>query len=426
MQRFFTSRKELKGRREADFRELSRRTETGSTEGLGSRSPGSHIETTGQAPSRALKVALAVGRGRIAGTERHVLELARAFDRGKVEVTVLVFSEGGLVERLRSEGFPVVVFRKRARLDPFLLIRLERLFRRGSFDVVHGHPERIACLAAKLAGVPAVLMTYHLLGSRASGSIEPNWLWLAFEKFRALAVDFTIAVSEVYARALVERFERKPEKVRFIANGIAVSPIPANEKEKICREFGLSPAGPLLCTAARLSRQKGLEFLIRGMKEIARAFPDVGLLIVGEGELEGELKSLTSELGLASHVIFTGYREDVLGLVASCDLFVLPSLWEGMPYSLLEAMLVSKPVVTTTVSSHVVSDGQTGIVIPPADSTALAQAIIKILGTPELGSQMGRLGRERLEAHFSAEKMAEETFQVYNSILKKKRRAFRK
>jgi glycosyltransferase involved in cell wall biosynthesis len=376
--------------------------------------------------SRQLRILLAVEKGRIAGTERHVLELARALDSERAKVSVLVFSEGELVEKLRSTGIQADVLRRRARFDPVLLFQMWRFFRLHSFDVVHGHPERIACLAAKLAGVPAVLMTYHVLGSQASDLIEPNWLWLALEKLRTLVVDFTITVSELDAHVLIERFRRKPEKVRFIANGIAPSPIPANEKEKICREFGLGPAGPLLCTVARLSRQKGLDFLIRGMREIVRAFPDAALLIVGEGELEGELKNLTSELGLASHVIFTGYREDVLGLIASSDLFVLPSLREGMPYSLLEAMLVSKPVVTTTVSSHVVSDGQTGIVIPPADSTALAQAIIKILGTPELGSQMGRLGRERLEAHFSAEKMAEETFQVYNSILKKKRRAFRK
>jgi glycosyltransferase involved in cell wall biosynthesis len=376
--------------------------------------------------SRQLRILLAVEKGRIAGTERHVLELARALDSERAKVSVLVFSEGELVEKLRSTGIQADVLRRRARFDPVLLFQMWRFFRLHSFDVVHGHPERIACLAAKLAGVPAVLMTYHVLGSQASDSIEPNWLWLALEKLRTLVVDFTITVSELDAHVLIERFRRKPEKVRFIANGIAPSPIPANEKEKICREFGLGPAGPLLCTVARLSRQKGLDFLIRGMREIVRAFPDAALLIVGEGELEGELKNLTSELGLASHVIFTGYREDVLGLIASSDLFVLPSLREGMPYSLLEAMLVSKPVVTTTVSSHVVSDGQTGIVIPPADSTALAQAIIKILGTPELGSRMGRLGRERLEAHFSAEKMAEETFEVYNSILKKKRHAFRK
>jgi len=374
--------------------------------------------------ARPLKVALAVGRGRIAGTERHVLELARAFDRTKVDVTVLVFSEGELVERLRSEGFPVTVLRKRARLDPFLLVRLASLLRRASFDVVHGHPERIACLGAKLAGVPAVLMTYHLLGSQASDSIEPNWFRLAVEKLRAMAVDFTIAVSQIDARVLIEKFGRDPGKVKFIANGIALSPIPANEKSRTCREFTLNPAAPLLCTAARLSRQKGLEFLIRGMREVVKIFPEATLLIVGDGELEAQLKGLTSELDLSSHVIFTGHRGDVLSLVASCDLFVLPSLWEGMPYALLEAMLASRPIVTTTISSHVVLNGQTGLVVPPSDPAALAEAVIKILRDPGLASRMGRSGRERLETHFSAERMARETLEVYNNVLGKKRRVF--
>ncbi|MCX5801658.1 MAG: glycosyltransferase [Candidatus Eisenbacteria bacterium] len=376
--------------------------------------------------ARALKVALAVGRGRIAGTERHVLELARAFDRGKVEVTVFVFSEGELVERLRSEGFSVIVLRKRARPDFFLLMRLAFLFRRASFDVVHGHPERIACLAAKLAGVPAVVMTYHLLGSQASDSIEPNWFRLAWERLRTLTVDFTIAVSQVDARVLIERFNRGPERVRFIANGVALSAAPRNERERTCREFGLSPGAPLLCTAARLSRQKGLEFLIRAMRGVVRAFPEAVLLVVGQGELEAELKNLSSELGLSSHIIFTGYRGDVLSLVASSDLFVLPSLWEGTPYALLEAMSASRPIVTTTVSSHVVSDGRTGLVVPPSDPAALAEAITRILRDPELAVRMGKSGRERLETHFSAEKMAKETLEVYNSLLTKKRPVFQK
>ena len=395
-------------------------------QGMESNGRNSFKEKESLPPAKPLKVLLVVGRGRIAGTERHVLELACAFDPRKIHVTVLVFSEGELVERLRSRGFSVVVLRKRGRLDLLLLIRLVSLLRRASFDVVHAHPERIACLAAKLSGVPAILMTYHLLGSQASDSIEPNWFWRALEKLRALTVDFTIAVSQVDARVLIEKFGRNPKKVRFIANGIALFPIPANQKERVYREFGLRPTSPLLCTAARLSRQKGLEFLIRGMKEVVSAFPDAALLIVGEGELELGLKTLTLELGLSSHVIFTGYRADVLDLVASADIFVLPSLWEGMPYALLEGMLASRPIVTTTISSHVVSDGQTGLLVPPSDSAALAHAITTILSAPDLASRMGRSGRERLETHFSAERMAKETFEVYNDLLNNKRRVFQK
>jgi len=387
---------------------------------------GAQAKTDVRLAPRPLRVALAVGLGRIAGTERHVLELARAFDRKEVEVTVIVFSAGPLVDKLRSEGFPVTVLRKRARFDPFLVIRLALLFRGGSFDIVHGHPERLACLAAKLARVPGVIMTYHLLGSQASDSIEPSRLWIFLEKLRTRAVDFTIAVSRTDARVLIEKFGRTLESIRFIANGIDPSLIPEADKQKVCLEFGLDPSAPLLSTAARLSRQKGLEFLIHGFKEVLGVFPEASLLVVGEGELETELKNLTSQLGLGSRIIFTGYRDDVVNIVASSDLFVLPSLWEGMPYALLEAMLASRPVVTTSVSSEVVSDNDTGFVVPPSDSAALARAITKILSDPELGARMGKSGRERLKSQFSAERMARETLEVYNGVLRKKRHVFQK
>ena len=119
-------------------------------------------------------------------------------------------------------------------------------------------------------------------------------------------------------------------------------------------------------------------------------------------------------------VQFTGYREDALSFVATSELYVLPSLWEGLPYSLLEAMLAAKPVVTTSICSHVVSDGETGLVVPPSDPDALARAMERLLRDPGLGSRMGKLGREKLEKCFSAERMAAETVEVYEDVLSRK------
>jgi len=378
------------------------------------------------ADASRLRVALAVGRGRMAGTERHVFELARAFDRNEVDVTVLVFSEGNLVERLKAEGLRVEVLEKRTRFDFSLLMRLMGRVRRGRFDVLHAQPERLACLAAKLAGVPAVIMTYHVLGPQASDLIEPALTSRTFEKLRALTVDFTIAVSKTDEKVLVEKFGRDPRKVKFIPNGISLSPVPARDKDGVCRELGLNPAANLLCAAARLSPQKGLEFLIRAMSVVSAAFPEAALLIAGEGELEAALKKLASQLDLTGRVIFTGYRDDVLRLIGASDAFILPSLREGMPYVLLEAMLVSRPIIATSVSSEVVLDGRTGLIVPPSDSKALAEAVIKLLRDPALASRLGTSGRDRLEACFSSEKMARDTLGVYNEVLSRKRHIFRK
>jgi len=371
---------------------------------------------------RPLKVALVVGRSRLAGTERHVLELAKAFQHGKLEVTVVVFSEGLLVERLREAGIRVRVFRRRTRFDPLLLLRMAAFFRKNSFDVVHGHPERIACLAGKLAGVPAVLMTYHLIGPQSAGIGKPGALLVLAEKIRAAVLDFTIAVSRPDAEFLVEGFGRDPARVRFIANGIGTGQVPRADKESLMRGLKIDPAARLLVTAARLSPQKGVQYLVTAMKRVLEEFPRAVLLIAGEGELEAELKGLASRLGVGGNVVFAGYREDIFELVSVSDVFVLPSLWEGMPYAILEAMLLARPVVTTTVCSEVVIDGETGVVVPPKDAGALAAAITTLLARPEVASRMGLRGRERLESCFSAERMAAETLEVYVHVLSGRKR----
>ena len=126
------------------------------------------------------------------------------------------------------------------------------------------------------------------------------------------------------------------------------------------------------------------------------------------------------EIHYADKVVFVGYREDVLELVSVCDVFALPSLWEGMPYALLEAMLLARPVVTTTVCSEVVADCETGLVVPPADDAALAAAVARLLNRPDEAVRMGLAGRERLRTLFSADRMAAETLEVYERVLSRR------
>jgi len=312
------------------------------------------------------------------------------------------------------------VFGRRSRFDPLLLFRLALFFRKGAFDVVHAHPERIACLAAKLAGVPAVLMTYHLVGPQSAGIKKPGALLVLFEKARAAVVDFTIAVSRSDAEFLVAGFGRDPDVVRYIANGICTREPARGDRERLARAMGVDPSAGLVVAAARLTPQKGIQYLMTAMKKVLEEVPGAVLVVAGEGELESELKALAARLGVADKVVFAGYREDVLELVSVCDVFALPSLWEGMPYALLEAMLLARPVVTTTVCSEVVADCETGLVVPPADDAALAAAVARLLNRPDEAVRMGLAGRERLRTLFSADRMAAETLEVYERVLSRR------
>jgi glycosyltransferase involved in cell wall biosynthesis len=262
-------------------------------------------------------------------------------------------------------------------------------------------------------------MTYHLIGPQSAGAKRPGLPLLLAEKARASVVDFTIAVSRSDAEFLVAGFGKSADRVACILNGVGTAAPPLGDRERLARGLGIDVSARLVVTAARLSPQKGIQYAVTAMKKVVEEVPQAVLVVAGEGELEAELKALAARTGVSASVVFAGYREDVLDLVSVCDAFLLPSLWEGMPYAILEAMLLARPVVSTTISSEVVVDGETGFVVEPRDDAALARAVVKLLADPAAAARMGLAGRERLRACFSAERMAAQTLEVYERVLRK-------
>jgi glycosyltransferase involved in cell wall biosynthesis len=168
-------------------------------------------------------------------------------------------------------------------------------------------------------------------------------------------------------------------------------------------------------TAARLTRQKGIEYLLQAASQVQGA----DFVIAGDGPERGELEAQAGALGVADRAIFAGHRADMPELLSECDLFVLPSLFEGLPLAVLEAMAAGKPVVATDVggTAEAVLNGETGLIVPPRDAGALAMAIRRVLDKPEWATAMGAAGRERARCEFSAETMVRRTTEVYEAIL---------
>ena len=148
-------------------------------------------------------------------------------------------------------------------------------------------------------------------------------------------------------------------------------------------------------------------------------WPESTFLLVGEGPLAGEMHLYTERLGIASNVRFLGWRDDVPAILAAMDICVLASLWEGLPYTLLEAMAAGKPMVATSVggSREIVVDGETGLLVPPRNPSALARGIMRLLADQALAAEMGRRGRERVHDVFSIEAMLRKTEEVYEKLL---------
>ncbi|MGI8588283.1 MAG: glycosyltransferase family 4 protein [Chloroflexia bacterium] len=226
-------------------------------------------------------------------------------------------------------------------------------------------------------------------------------------------VDRLICVSaeagKSYLRAGVPK-----QKLRVVRNGIRLQSAFADRSEVLAC-LGLPPSARIVLTVGRFTEQKGHSDLLTALPDILQRVPEAYFVWVGEGDLEGELRTQARVLGLVEHVRFLGRRDDVPELLAASDVFALPSLFEGLPLVVLEAQAAGLPVVGTQVcgTSEAILDGITGRLVPPGDARALAEAIAGILERPELAARWGEAGQRHVRYNFSAERMARETAAIY-------------
>lgn len=292
-----------------------------------------------------------------------------------------------------------------------------RALRRRAPAVFHAHLTwPLACkfglAGAVAARVPAVAATVQLFPS-----FQPTRLTSLQYRLLGVAVGRHIAVSNDVARQLREMFGWPEERIEVIHNGIDVSSFRSESNDRLRAELSRGGRRPVVLTLARLDAQKGLAVLLRAAELVAEA----QFVLAGEGPERGALEALAGELGLGDRVTFLGYRVDVPDLLASSDLLVLPSLYEGLPVSVLEAMAASRPVVASAVAgtSEAVIDGETGLLVPSNDPAALAAAIRRLLRDRGLAARLGAAGRARVEAEFSGAAMVRKVSHVYEELLRR-------
>jgi glycosyltransferase involved in cell wall biosynthesis len=278
-------------------------------------------------------------------------------------------------------------------------------------SVFHAHLTwPLACtyglLAAALGRVPAVVATVQLFVDIPYG----RWV-RARQRLLSMRVGRYIAVSRDLAGRLHRTFGIPRDKISVVHNGVPVLPLPRQHRSV---EDGFSTP-PVILTTARLDPQKGLDDLLAA----AALVPEARFVLAGDGPQRDHLIARTESLGLSGRVSFLGLRHDVPELLAGCDLFVLPSRYEGLPLAVLEAMAAGKPVVATAVAGtdEAVVPGLTGLLVPPEDGPALAGAIRTVLGDPALAARLGRAGRERVERELTARTMGDRVTRIYRELL---------
>jgi glycosyltransferase involved in cell wall biosynthesis len=291
---------------------------------------------------------------------------------------------------LAEQGIPVHHLR-RGRFDPRLLRDVVSLARARGARILHVHGYAAADfgrLAARAAGARLVLHE-HFADPRM-----PAYQALADRILRG-RTDGAIAVSRSTRDFLVnERFVPE-ERVRIIWNGAPLdefAPAPRERARQVRRSLGIPEEALVFGTIGRLSAQKGHRFLLDAAARVLPAFAGARVLIVGDGDLRDELGRQANALGVADRVVFAGHRTDVPDLLGALDVFCISSLYEGTPLALFEAMASGRAIVSTAVDGcrEVLEEGQTALLVPPADAPALARGLERVLGDPGLREALGR------------------------------------
>jgi len=353
------------------------------------------------------------------GGARHLHALVTRMDRKRFEPVVATTANGPLVRRLQESGVRVVaVNMMRGRLDPRPVLGLRRLLVRESFDLVHLHGTRAGFFGtlalALMSRRPRVIYTVHGLSCSRAASAMVKGLFARAERFIAHRAHRVISVSEHDRQSGVEAGLLPPDRTTSIPNGIALAP--AVQSHRPLRQ---ADGRAEILIVGRLVPQKGIPVLLEAASMVLQSHPLSRFTLAGDGPLHAELEAEAERLGISEQVRFLGTVPDTSELLARCDLFVLPSLWEGMPLSLLEAMAAGRPAVATAVSgsAELILDEETGLLVPAGDAMALAVAMARLLQNPHAAEAMGTRAKDRVRREFSLERMVESTHALYCNLL---------
>ena len=336
--------------------------------------------------------------------------------------------EGSLIEETRQRGINLTIMPELLREvslanDVKALFNLRRMMRAGRYDIVHTHSSKagvLGRLAAKMAGVPLIVHTVHGWSFHDQMSPRKRRFYVALEKIGHACSHASIVVSPKDIEKGVTAGIGRPEDYTVIRSGIELERFghPQVAPAEMRRQLGIPEEALVIGSVTRLSPQKAPLDLIEAFAQIQQALPDVWLVVVGDGALRAEVEQRIRDKGVHGRVILTGLRRDIPELMAAFDLFVLSSLWEGLPRVLPQAMATGLPIVCTQAdgSAEAIKEGHNGFLVPPSQPHALAEKAIQLLQNEPLRWEMGFHGRG-LAPEFGAKKMVHEIDTLYRRLL---------
>jgi glycosyltransferase involved in cell wall biosynthesis len=359
-----------------------------------------------------------------AGAEVQAFTLLRELHKARdIELVAVLMNEGRLTTSLRELDIRVYIVDEQ-RKNPLRILReVEDTLKAEKGGILHTHRYKenvIGALASRTVGRWKRVQTVHGLPESLTGYKGLKGIVTgALNRFVTRKYfDRVICVSENMMEHLAHPFGR--EKLRCIRNGIDVSRCVARTpRETVRQQLGVAPEALMIGTAGRLVPVKGVNLLIEAAKLLQPSIPHLTTLIAGDGPEMARLRSRAGKLGIPESVIFTGHRDDVYDLISAMDVFVLPSLSEGIPMVLLEAMALGTPIVATRVGGvpEIVVNGATGLLVDPGDPSRLADACGKIIADAALAHQFKSRARLKVEREHSATVMAQQVQALYSDLV---------
>lgn len=351
------------------------------------------------------------------GAEQVISNLAASLDPAKYRGVLCVFRPGWLQERSQARGVPTYVIPTQGMTDWRWAFRFRDLLKDEHVDLIHAHEFDANVQGAAVAvhlGIPLVATVHgkHYFWEKLRRRLAYRWV-----SRRATMV----AVSEDLKRFIVEKVGVSSDRITVLYNGVDVPPIPVLADIEACRrEMNLQGTDRVVGVVGNLYPVKGHQYLIDAIPEVLKKYPDTSFVFAGRGQLETALKQQVNRLGLGTRVHFLGLRQDIPRILALLDVFVLPSLSEGLSMAILEAMMAGKPVIVTRVGGNpeIVLEGETGFLVPPKDSPALAASLIALLKNRHLASEFGENGKRRAERQFSLQTMVSSYQALYDERLR--------
>ncbi|MCF8381282.1 MAG: glycosyltransferase family 4 protein [Bacteroidales bacterium] len=365
---------------------------------------------------KKIKILEAIRQGKVGGGESHVLELVTNLDKTRFEPVVLAFTDGPMVDELRNRGIKTKIIYTETGFDFRVWKKVRDFIKSEEIDIIHAHGTRAnsnVFFAAKKLNLP-LIYTVHGWSFHIDQNFHVRKLRELSENFLTSVADKTICVSKSNQEDGIKLFGMKRSEV--IYNAVNLDKFNSNKQFKDIRnELGIPANKTLIGYIVRITGQKDPFTMIKAMKILSEKTDDAILLMVGEGDLKDATINLAKELNIEHKIIFQPFRSDIPDILNAIDIYCLPSLWEGFPIGILEAMAMGKVVIASPVdgTNELITDEETGVLSDVGDAELLAQNLYLMHSDSKFKNQIAAEAKYFVEKNFGIQRLIDRVENLY-------------